>query len=139
MRYLDNTMGEVSPPYCLFFDFGHYQEEKRGQRASIGGRGLKSLWKWAAKNGVFFFIFNIYCVGWKIVKYIMSYTDIITGKNFIKLITHLSSFRSILSSYRIILNIFRVFLVRLESFRPILAYLGSFRLIWAHLDSLRLI
>ena len=53
-------------------------------------------------------------------------------------LTHLSSFRSIFSSYRIILNIFRVSWVRLGSFQPILA-LGSFRLIWAHLDSLEFI
>ena len=93
-----------------------------------------------------FFSFDIYHATWKIVKVIMAYTDMyhicITGKNFIKLIyrlTQWSSVRHILSSYRIILNIFRVFWVCLGSFRHILAYLGSFRLIWAHLDSLELI
>ena len=54
-------------------------------------------------------------------------------------LTHLSSFRPIFSSYRIILNIFRVFWVRLGSFQVILTYLGWFKLIWVHLDSLELI
>ena len=52
---------------------------------------------------------------------------------------HLSLFRPIFSPYRIILNMFRAFWVRLGSLIPILAYLGSFRLIWVHLDSLELI
>ena len=43
--------------------------------ALIGARGLKSLWKWAAKNFFFLFIFDIYYVTWKVVKYVMSYTD----------------------------------------------------------------
>ena len=51
----------------------------------------------------------------------------------------LCSFRHILSSYRIILTIFRVFCVCLGSLMSILAYLESFRLIWVHLDSLELI
>ena len=39
-------------------------------------RGLKTLWKWATqKTGIFFFVFDIYYTAWKIVKYIMSYTD----------------------------------------------------------------
>ena len=41
----------------------------------IRGRGLKTLWKWTTKNEFFFFIFDIYYAVWKIVKYIMSYTD----------------------------------------------------------------
>ena len=58
---------------------------------------------------------------------------------FIYKFTHLSSFRPILSSYKIILNKVKVFLVCSGSFKPILSYLDSFRLIWAHLDSLELI
>ena len=54
-------------------------------------------------------------------------------------LTHLTSFKPILSSHWIILNIFRVFWVRLDTFRLILAYLGLFRLTWAQLDSLELI
>ena len=106
----------------------------------------------------FFLIFDIYYAAWKILKHIMSYTDIhhwqksywdmsslraiwghLGSFQLIYRFTHLSSFRSILSSYRIILNIFRVFWVRLGSFRSILAYLGSFRLIGVRLDSLELI
>ena len=54
-------------------------------------------------------------------------------------LTHLSSFRAILSSFRIILNVSRVFWICLVSFRPIVVYLGSFKLLWVHLDSLELI
>ena len=42
---------------------------------SARGHGLDTLWKWATKNGFFLFIFDIYYAAWKIVKYIMSYTD----------------------------------------------------------------
>ena len=124
---------------------------------SFRGRGLKTLWKWATKNGVFFLYFwhllrrlkncKIYHVlhlyhHWYKFYQNLSLLRLIWGhSSFFQLIyrlTHLNSFRPILSSYRITLNIFRVFWVRLDSFQPILA-LVSFRLIWAHLDSLEAI
>ena len=52
--------------------------------------------------------------------------------------THLSLFRPILSSYRIILNVFRVFWAHLGLFTPVLAF-HSFRLIYTVLSSFRLI
>ena len=41
----------------------------------VRGLGLNTLWKWTTKNVFFLFIFDIYDAAWKIVKYIMSYTD----------------------------------------------------------------
>ena len=106
----------------------------------------------------FFFIFDIYYAAWKILIHIMSYTDMhdwqksywdmsslraiwghLGSFQLIYRLTHFSSFRPILNSYRIILNKVMVFRVGLGSFRLILAYLGLFRLIWSHLDSLELI
>ena len=31
LPYFDSSLAEVFPHHCLFFDFGHLQEEKRGQ------------------------------------------------------------------------------------------------------------
>ena len=103
----------------------------RRKSKGVRGRGLKTLWKWATEHSFFVFIFDIYYIAWKIVKYIMSYTDMHHWYNFLKnlnllsliwghlsslqliyRLTHLSSFRRILGSYRIILNIFRVFWVQ---------------------------
>ena len=118
---------------------------------NVRGRGLKTLWKWATKNG--FFLYFQYlsrrlknCKTYHVLLWYASLVKILLKfelikalcSSFIRLI-HLSSFRPMLSSYRIILNILRVFWVRLGSFRSILGHLGSFRLIWAHLDSLELI
>ena len=110
-----------------------------------------ALWKWDTKNG-FFSLFFTFITPLEQLQNISCLTLIyITGEISIKIwghlrsfqfiyrLTYLSSTRPILSSYRIILNMFRVFWVRSGSFRLILAYLGSFRLIWAHLDSLELI
>ena len=130
----------------------------RCKSKDVRARSLKALWKMGYKNRVFWLYFWHLLSRLKIVKYAMSYTDMhhwykfFLNLNLLRLIwghlcsfqliyrlTHLSSFRTILSSYRILLNVFRVFWVRLGSFRPILVYLGSFRLIWVHLDSLELI
>ena len=127
---------------------------KRLQRARP-----KDHMKMGYKKRLFFvFIFDIYYVAWKSVKYTMLYTDphhwykcflnlsslrLIWGHlcsfQLIYRLSHLSSFRVVLSSFRIILNVFRVFWVRSGSFTLILFYLGSFRLVWVHLDSLELI
>ena len=125
---------------------------------SVRRHSLKTLWKCATKNGVFFLYFRhllrrlenckIYHVlHWyaSLVKILLKLSSLrliwghLGSFQFIYRLTHLSLFRSILSSDRIILNIVRVSWVRLRSSRPILVYLGSFRLIWAHLDSLELI
>ena len=112
----------------------------------VKGRRLKTLWKWAIKNGVFVFIFDIFYTDmhhWCNFFLNLSSLRLIWGRlcsfQLIYRLTHLSAFRAMLRSYRIILNVFRAFWVRLGSFRPILAYLRSFRLIWVHLDSLELI
>ena len=113
-------------------------------------------------KNAFFLVFDIYYFALKIVTYVMPCTryaskkkkkkekTCITGKIFIKIwahlgsfqliytLSHLSSYRPILSSNRVILNIFRVFWARLGLFRYIL-FFGSFRLQQTVLSSCRLI
>ena len=48
----------------------------------------KKLKKMGYKKRFFFFIFDIYYATWKIVQYIMSYTDMHHFKNFIKIWAH---------------------------------------------------
>ena len=123
----------------------------------VGEYGLKTSQKWVTKNGQllvkillkfelinpfharFSDIFRGYRkrpVVWNRLRLIWGHLD---SFQLIYRLTHLSSFRPILSSYRIFFNIFRVFWARSGSFRPILVCLGSFRLICSHLDLLELI
>ena len=61
---------ELGKVYKAFDLAQNLERESKGVR----GCSLKNLWKWPTKN-VFFFIFNIFYAAWKIVKYIMPYTD----------------------------------------------------------------
>ena len=94
-------------------------------------------------KNAFCLILDIYYVTIKSVTYVLQ-CICITGKILLRFeliqallrlfrLSHWSSFRPILSSYRIILNIFRVFLAHLAfgSFRFIQTVLSSFRLIKA--------
>ena len=72
-----------------------------------------------------------------LVKFLLRF-EIIKAHFSLFRLSHFSSFRPILSSYRIILNLFRVFWGYFGLFRPILNF-SSFRLIRAHLGSFQFI
>ena len=88
---------------------------------------VHNLWRKSksVRQRFFVIIFDIYYVTLKILTYVMSYTDNITGKIVINICAHLGSFTPISAC--------------LGSFRFIQASLSLFRYIWAHLGSFRLI
>ena len=77
----------------------------RRKSKGVRGRGLKTLWKWATEHSFFVFIFDIYYIAWKIVKYIMSYTDMHHWYNFLKNLNLLSLIWGHLSSLQLRKNI----------------------------------